>query len=1748
MAKVSSLLKLSAAKPEPQLLRAELANTLALELRRWRSKPKDATKLLNALAEKGHAATLVELLQVMTESQVPVNAFHLNVAIKACRRHKDWQRALQLLRAAPKMKVVPDRISYNAVIPACAAWTRALAVLAEMLAASIVPNEISYSSTINCDTPWPLSLQLLKEMLQEQLEPYLPAFNAAIHRCGAQWPCGLALLQQLQDATVEADLVGWNAAIGACEKASVWGAALAILHRMPKPDTVSFNTAMSACGKAKRWEDALALFYAMPASDTVSLNTLMSAFARGGEWTKALMLFDLARGRLSLSVDVYTITSVISACATASQWREALQLMKEMIRPAISAYNAAIMACDKAGQWEQALGLFRAMPRQSIRSDHLSCHSVTSACAEASQWQLALSLAKSRPSTVACSAAITAATRGEHRPIALQLFAEMPALQLQRDVVCHGAALCACPTWPEALEMLEQMTSEVLQPNEICFSAVIALCDAWEAALKLLALAREAAVQASEAGYGAAIRSCEASGQWACALQLLQSMSSERLDATNSAAAAMAVCSSAGRWEEGGLRNAALLREIADSEPSVRPYHQVAPLDVDGILIALDEFGQENLGWAKFAGGLKGATLQSAVCGGLPAGGHHGVFEIGTYWGTSSLRLAHALRAGTGTSSPRGFGATVTTVELDPVHVAVARVLFAFAGVDVQVLTGHSRAVLPRLGARRFAAVLMDRWGSEYEEDVDLLERLQLLKAGSVLVADNVLSTGAAGFLWRTGRGQANTASRYTSQIIQVEEVVDKSEDWISVSVLTAPPDPFPRRPLPEALAELQRRSSHLRGRVVGTNGREVAELEMPRFSREARVDRWPKPPKSTPSRPSPPSLIPWELVAAAIAVDPRHHGARRATWNLCASALRGGRQVRGAGRRRCWGTERNDPVVSPTVSSTMAKADEEKMPELDPLGSVKFLPIIFLGLALPRAIAGAIAVAIWRKWDTQQYEQNIANLVKGEHGYLYAAAALFGLMVHWINQFPMIYKHMLMRMNSGNLRANMMIYKQLGAKEDAPYVVLETQGPVGCYNRANRSLFHFTENSLAFVLCLLLAGVIFPLPALALTACFSVGRVVHQIGYATAGYGGHALGFLIAMLSDMTLQMLCVLVAIKSLGYSGLEKGKQQIDDHFEFASAPDDEEDDDEELDFEYPDSPDGDDPGEESDARRQWHGKIYMVSEVEEPYVSEVPEVKPQIEIPQILSSEVLQPELQGYGVLDTGATESVSSLAALEYIHLRRTELMGHGNHVTVIPGPQKMFRFGNGSLQFSESYVHLKQTVGPHEIDLGVFTLDSKGVPLLIGVRTLERLGAIIDVHQSMLVLKTVDPHLVIPLRRSRTGHLLLDLCSNWLDGGARILFMQDTTDADDREKVFAVQELSGYPHAPNYSSTTSPLLSPSMTSLSTTTASLPHELLHDRFHKVEVKGSQVLCVSVDDVHESERCAPSFSLNVETLFPVFEEPSLMQEVVEEPFILEETFGDATPFSSALLAEQRNSDLGMSLRILAILATSTLTSPHGGSYHSEEDFYHPSEGQAAARGDECRRDVRGGHESGKPETKPKARATQGYVKEEHPRDPEILSQTPGFMEHRWNSSFPGPAIGKVDYKAEKILDLGAMLSKYDLTVENEDMDLCTVLSPNDIVLDNLATAMSNDLSTNEFTPENVNIEYEVPDYLLDPLKYYEAPGEEPEVDEEQYHGTEATYELTPEEVNFIEKTLQEKRMAFEDCLVITPWVADFNEPPM
>ena len=159
--------------------------------------------------------------------------------------------------------------------------------------------------------------------------------------------------------------------------------------------------------------------------------------------------------------------------------------------------------------------------------------------------------------------------------------------------------------------------------------------------------------------------------------------------------------------------------------------------------------------------------------------------------------------------------------------------------------------------------------------------------------------------------------------------------------------------------------------------------------------------------------------------------------------------------------------------------------------------------------------------------------------------------------------------------------------------------------------------------------------------------------------------------------------------------------------------------------------------------------------------------------VLMSEVIRPELEGFGVIDTGATETVGGLDALECVHRRRTEKLGHANHVHVMQGPSKNFRFGNGDTKYSESYVLLMQSLGDHTIALGIYALAASNVPILIGIKTLAKLGAVLDTQMGVMILKAVDNDLIVPLRRSTTGHLLIDLCSNWLDGGSKVVGMQN---------------------------------------------------------------------------------------------------------------------------------------------------------------------------------------------------------------------------------------------------------------------------------------------------------------------------------------------------------------------------------------
>ena len=72
------------------------------------------------------------------------------------------------------------------------------------------------------------------------------------------------------------------------------------------------------------------------------------------------------------------------------------------------------------------------------------------------------------------------------------------------------------------------------------------------------------------------------------------------------------------------------------------------------------------------------------------------------------------------------------------------------------------------------------------------------------------------------------------------------------------------------------------------------------------------------------------------------------------------------------------------------------------------------------------------------------------------------------------------------------------------------SEGDEGFYNRANRTLYHFVENSIQLMLVIGLNSFVFPLPTFILTIIIFVGRLIYTIGYTAGGYGGHMYGFML--------------------------------------------------------------------------------------------------------------------------------------------------------------------------------------------------------------------------------------------------------------------------------------------------------------------------------------------------------------------------------------------------------------------------------------------------------------------------------------------------------------------------------------------------------------------------------------------------------------------------------------------------------------
>ncbi|CAE7201713.1 RE1, partial [Symbiodinium sp. KB8] len=220
----------------------------------------------------------------------------------------------------------------------------------------------------------------------------------------------------------------------------------------------------------------------------------------------------------------------------------------------------------------------------------------------------------------------------------------------------------------------------------------------------------------------------------------------------------------------------------------------------------------------------------------------------------------------------------------------------------------------------------------------------------------------------------------------------------------------------------------------------------------------------------------------------------------------------------------------------------------------------------------------------------------------------------------------------------------------------------------------------------------------------------------------------------------------------------------------------------------------------AKGQVHfaSEMIFMSEECSPHLDEIYPVTEE-QPNEAIYSQSSPDDLAGYAVLDSGATETVASLPALEVLLRVRGDKNASGGPPSfkVIEQPAKKFKFGNGECSQSSSYLLLPQQIGDQQVELGVYTLDVVGVPILIGIKTMMKLHAVVDFVHCRAVFAAIDPGLVVPLKKSRSGHLLVSLKDNWLSQGHRLdarTLQLDHLPLDAKEpsaSSYVIQEVGG---------------------------------------------------------------------------------------------------------------------------------------------------------------------------------------------------------------------------------------------------------------------------------------------------------------------------------------------------------------------
>ena len=154
--------------------------------------------------------------------------------------------------------------------------------------------------------------------------------------------------------------------------------------------------------------------------------------------------------------------------------------------------------------------------------------------------------------------------------------------------------------------------------------------------------------------------------------------------------------------------------------------------------------------------------------------------------------------------------------------------------------------------------------------------------------------------------------------------------------------------------------------------------------------------------------------------------------------------------------------------------------------------------------------------------EDNLYILKDRGLGCLYLAIFLY-IKLPWVIQM------FVMRERRNSHVANPNQYCFTTSDPDAPYILLEEEGPVGRFNRAQRGMDNYRETQAAVLGQVLLAGFVMPEVTLGCTVLLFIGRIVYSTSYIKKAESRGA-GFGLSMAPQLPLQGIIFVAGYRAL------------------------------------------------------------------------------------------------------------------------------------------------------------------------------------------------------------------------------------------------------------------------------------------------------------------------------------------------------------------------------------------------------------------------------------------------------------------------------------------------------------------------------------------------------------------------------------------------------------------------------------------